>query len=367
MICKPWRDLLRTREFANFHLSKSLPGLFIGLTSYPEDFKIMEFVDEFGLESHDLHFNTITKFDSSLGLPVRNELKGSANGLLLFCGTLSQTDDVLYVCNPISREYIELPSDGIVCCSYYGTSNCGFGVSKTTDQYKIVRILHEIKKGLDPGAHALLSITRSVCFVYVLGTGLWRSIAPPTPFIYESCSTGVSLNGTIHWLVQNVDGSHCISCFDIETELFSTFLPPPLPISKRFQNILLLSLVDLGGYLCVCDNTVEEIDMWLMKEYGDEKSWTKEFVIRKSREYVCYCEGCTEIVYPIRVFKDGDILMAWFGIHMFYYSDKTKTTARIDMFGMEDEDNFDFDMKAMLHTSSFLSLTCFPKESVITF
>ncbi|KAL7156019.1 hypothetical protein ABFS83_03G114800 [Erythranthe nasuta] len=102
--------------------------------------------------------------------------------------------------------------------------------------------------------------------------------------------------------------------------------------------------------------------MWLMKECGDGKSWTKDFVVRKSDSD--FLRGC-EIVYPIKVFKDGDILMVLSDLYIFYYSNKTKTTTPVYMLGVYEDIG---GLKALLHSSSFLSLeSSFPMENVRLF
>ncbi|KAI3464425.1 hypothetical protein Pfo_021088 [Paulownia fortunei] len=298
-VCKSLLDLLETREFAKMsksHLSKSM---------HSDLFQIFEFEDAPDLEHHELHYNPVTKFDLRAFIRPPHAaigIQGSANGLL-FLREINPQPNALYICNPITRDYIELPSpEGSVY--YYPTIvTYGFGVSKMTGQHKVVRIFHECIR--DPDTHRLLRIPKSVCQVYTLGTGSWRSIAPGAPFEYNY-----------------LKGSLWISCFDLETELFSTFCPPPLPVSGRFLGGLFV----LEDCLCICDNTYDdEIVIWLMKEYGVEKSWTKEFVISKIPDTA---GESYEVVYPMKVFKDGDILMSWEDYFLFYYSNKTQTTSK---------------------------------------
>ncbi|KAL7111025.1 hypothetical protein ACP275_05G062300 [Erythranthe tilingii] len=161
--------------------------------------------------------------------------------------------------------------------------------------------------------------------------------------------------------------SDCISCFDLETETFSAFAPPPLTVSRK----VLVSLVVLKDCLCVCDSTpADEIVIWSMKDYGDEKSWTKEFVLTKIPDFfVDHDEYWT--IYPIKVFNDGDILMAWHDLRTYYYSNKTKVITEFDFFEVERDDlelpELEDGMSAVLYTPSFLSLTRFPEESLSTF
>ncbi|KAL7156004.1 hypothetical protein ABFS83_03G113600 [Erythranthe nasuta] len=356
LVCKSWLELLETHEFAKSHLSKSVPGLVV--YQYDNYIKTFEFEDdELDLERHGLHYNQVTKLDRRAFITSPHAaigIQGSSNGCL-FLREINTQPNALYICNPTTREYIELPNEGFVY-RYPTMVTYGFGVSKITGQYKVVNVYHECER--DPHMQVLLRIPKSFCRVYTLGTGKWRSVSPSAPLVYNCRSIGAFLNGNLHWLISDLTGSSWISCFDLETEIFSTFLPPP-PL--RSSGGFLGGLVNLGGDLCLCDNSSDdEIVIWLMKEYGDEKSWKKEFVISKRPDF----DGESyEVVYPIKVFKDGDILMSWQDFHLFYYSNKTRTVGIIDMleFGNSGIDS-------MLYTSSFLSLeSCFPMENVRSF
>ncbi|XP_073134916.1 F-box protein At3g07870-like [Henckelia pumila] len=358
-VCKPWLELLKSPEFSKLHLPKSSPGLVVYLSlRSSEVLNIFGFEDELELEQHELKYKPVMKFDlPEFVTPLKRVMMiaGSVNGML--CLRLkdhnSQPDD-LCICNPITREYVSFPTpEGVI--QYPSKVTYGFGVSTVSGQYKAVRIFHESE--LDQ-TRACVGIPRSDCHVYTLGTtGTWRSIAPSPPFCYNSYSIGAFVNGNLHWLVGDLRNSHVISCLDLETELFNTFPAPPLP---GYWSCL-GSLVVLGDCLSVCDNSSEnDIVIWIMKDYGVAKSWTKEFVISK----LPYLAGeCYELVFPIKVFKNGDILMIWGDFHLFYYSNKTKTTSRIGLFELE----FIGCIEAMLHVPSFVSLTCFAGENVHSF
>ncbi|KAK4490083.1 hypothetical protein RD792_000738 [Penstemon davidsonii] len=345
-VCKSWSVLLETPEFVNSHLLKSIPGLIFN----PDEviFSVFEFVDELELVHHDLFNNIITKVHrmACLGPPAAHmDKQGSADGLL-FLREINPQPNLLYICNPITREYIKLPNPDSY--RYPSVVTYGFGVSKTSNKYKVVRIFHECVR--DPTSGSLLSIPKSECKVYTLGTGSWRSIPPGPGVSYEyNCrSTGTLFNGNLLWLVVDLKASIMISYFDLETELFNTFLPPP-PLLGRI-NFFLGSLVVLENCLCLCDNTSDyEIVIWVMK-----KSWTKEFTISKVPNFA---GESWEIVYPMKIFKNGDILMTMDNSYPFYYSKQSKT---LQMIG-----NSYFE--ARLHVSSFLSLKTFAEENVISY
>ncbi|KAL8507986.1 hypothetical protein ACS0TY_018509 [Phlomoides rotata] len=353
-VCKSWFNLLKSGEFVQSHLSKSSDGLAVfQIERSFQLYKIHEFNDELDLEHHELHYNPITTFN----LPYLGLIQGSANGLL-FLRDLRRSPNGLYVCNPITREYIELHCPQDFVYSYPQVVTIGFGSSKTTSQYKVVRIFHDCIR--DKNTHQLMRIPKSECQVYTFGIGSWRRIELGSPLEYSCRTIGAFLNGNLHWLVYDFEGSPFVSCFDLETEIFNTFKFPNLPKHDRS----LLGLFALGDFLCLSDNSSDdEIVVWLMQEYRVEKSWTKEFVISKSPNFL---GEYYEVVYPIKIFKDGDILMAWGDFFLFYYSvssSKAKTITNIDMFELRGPGAID----SILHTSSFLSLASFSMENATSF
>ncbi|KAL6551282.1 hypothetical protein OROMI_021770 [Orobanche minor] len=112
--------------------------------------------------------------------------------------------------------------------------------------------------------------------------------------------------------------------------------------------------------LCLCDHTFAQhgtVDIWLMKEYGVEKSWTKEYVIKSPK-----FDRSNSRARPIKVFKDGDILMQWGHERLFYYSNKMNKTIQN---GILDDDQHWF-ISSVLLTPSFLALRTFRNENVIS-
>ncbi|XP_057785104.1 F-box protein CPR1-like [Salvia miltiorrhiza] len=345
-VCKSWLELLDSHEFVKSHLSKSAPGMAVVRSGVESNsYEIFEFKDSLGLEPHHLRYSSVTKFV----FPHAEVIRGSANGLLFLTG--DQPCD-LYVCNPITRHYIKLRPD---LDSVYSLSQIvayGFGVTKLTGQHKVVRIVYDY----DLETEDSLRVTKSHCEVYTLGTRTWRSIIPGALLMYDTF--GIFLNGNLHWLVVDPNAPSQISCLDLETELFSTFSHPPLLARGGFVG----NLSALAGSLCLCDNSSEDkIVIWVMREYGVETSWTKEYVISKDPD-LC---GAYVLVFPIKVFEDGDILMECEDFLLFYYSDKTKTTKKIKMFEARGGNHSRID--AILHTPSFLSMKSFGMEDVNSF
>ncbi|EYU23136.1 hypothetical protein MIMGU_mgv1a008592mg [Erythranthe guttata] len=333
LVCKSWRDLLRTREFADSHLSRSTSGL--AICEYSSELRIFEFEDE---HNHQHRHNPVTGFPCRKFATIRlpTAIQGSANGLLFSRGITRQFD-ALHICNPITRECIQLPTPENYVNSPTIVAN-GFGVSKITGRYKVVRVSLEYDR--DPYTYELVGITKSSCHVYTLGTGKWRSIVASVPPLGNNqYSIGAFLNGSLH----------------------CSFALPPLRESDVHSQIV----VALGDYLCVCDNLSEdEVVVWLMKEYGDEKSWAKEIVIRKPQFLRGFGGFASNFVCPVRIFEHGHVLMSCYAVCLFCYSNETETAELAHMFGVFDGHR---GMQVMLHRSSFLSLKCFPMENVTSF
>ncbi|KAL8467198.1 hypothetical protein ACS0TY_036061 [Phlomoides rotata] len=294
--------------------------------------KIIEITD-------DLHFSTITKLNFTLiGASAFEWIECSADGLLLLKiinGT--HYGNELYVCNPITREYIDLLYPFDTSISEFVIY--GFGMSKTTGLYKVVGIMkiNDFGRVTD-------------CKVYTIGTGSWRTFAPNVQVIYTLKRSGRFVNGSLHWVAHDSNGTMCISCFDLETELFYTF-SSPFPTEFAYVNA---KVIALEGRLCLCDYTYTlndcTLNVWLMKEYGVEKSWTKEFAIQSKHIYS-----------PIRLSKDGVILMDVKSYSLFYYSSKNNTTLKICKF-VGHPYNF-----PVSHTPSLFSLKSFETENSISF
>ncbi|XP_073275330.1 F-box protein At3g07870-like [Primulina huaijiensis] len=350
-VCKVWLELFESPEFSKLHLSKSSAGLLI-YQHLGESclLKIFGFEDEPEVERHELNYSPVTIFDITEF--KCQTISGSVDGFL--CLRVIGHIDNLYICNPFTREYITLPTlESYV--HFPSIVTYGFGVSTIGCQYKVVRIFHESE--LDQTG-VCVRIPRSDCHVYTLGTtGTWRSIAPSPPLYYNCYSIGAFVNGNLHWLAGDLNDSYLISCLDLDKEMFRTFSAPPLPGYNR----CLGSLVVLGDCLSVCDNTSEnDIVIWIMKDYDVGKSWTKEFVISKIPDL---SGECYELVLPIKVFRNGDILMIWGDFHLFYYSNKTKIASKTDIVEMLPSGA----VEAILHVPSFVSLTCFGMENVNSF
>ncbi|XP_047943201.1 F-box protein At5g65850-like [Salvia hispanica] len=249
-VCKSWLSLIETDYFSKSHLSKSAPVLVVSIPSTNSNW-----FNVFKLEEKPKRKpNPITKFD----FPQASTIQGSSNGLLLLKNPFR---DHLYVCNPITREFVELRGR-----LTRPREDCyGIGVSRISGQHKVV----------------YLNPTYDGCHVYTLESGSsWRRVEGVIPS-FDCCHSSVAafVSGNLYWFVSKFRKPPYVCCFDLETECFSTF-SPPIECLKR-NNVNKGMLCTLGDCLCFCDDEPEFKGdyyhvIWLLKEYElVEKSWCK--------------------------------------------------------------------------------------------
>ncbi|XP_075497078.1 F-box protein At3g07870-like [Primulina tabacum] len=361
-VCKQLLNLLSTPEFAASHLPFSTPGLVILQSGTKGNLcQIFEIEDGIELQHNNLHSSPVMKFDPnlSMGLPEVNLLLvGSVNGLLCLRECRNKLYDALYVCNPITHEYIAFPRIEACIVEYPDTSEYGFGVSKITGQYKVVRNVH---RHSNPQAGPCSSIQNHECLVYTLGTRSWRHVQPGPPFGHYDLSRSLFLNGNLHGSVQDYCGSgdKLIYCFDLESESFQPF--PPFPTPPVPPVVGTLGILD--DCLCFVDIRSEDDEItaiWVMNEYGVEKSWTEILVIAEVEDFPCTYYDSVEL---IKAFKNGDILLSWNNYNLFYFNSKTKTCRDLDI-TIQKEQSW---IEAIPHCLSFFSLKNFHGENVISF
>ncbi|XP_047939466.1 F-box protein At1g47340-like [Salvia hispanica] len=330
-VCKPWLNAAETDDFVESHFSKSAPAAPVLVVSMPGThsnwFSVFKLEDEHKRDP-------IIKFD----FPQASTIQGSANGLLLLENPFI---DHLYVCNPITREYVELHG-----LHTHPRGDCyGFGVGKISGQHKVVY--------LNP---------KSGCHVYTLGTGSsWRRVEAVPSFNHCDKSVGAFVNGNLHWLVSNGQERAYICCFDVETECFSTFSAP--------GTITTGELYVLGDCLSFCDIEPYEDDnvIWLLKEYEQaEKRWSEVHFILQ--EEACYGYGVYNHNHfqPINIYPNGDMLILCDEKLFTYYCSKERTVREIGLFGKKDDDCLY--INSILLTPNFLSLKRnLGMENVISF
>nr|XP_028955229.1 F-box/kelch-repeat protein At3g06240-like [Malus domestica] len=178
----------------------------------------------------------------------------------------------------------------------------GFGFDAVTNDYKVVRITIDHREDQDPS---------TFYEVYSLAGGSWsdpcsldhvlglNNIRKPTAFV----------NGAIHWdgwrRLTN-GGSECfILAFDVGSDSFRSMVTP-----KDFRKLCSEHLCISGygksialSYSCYTEIIEPRLDIWVMKEYGVEESWTKLITL-----YPPGPEG-QSLYQPLWFRKSGDVVL----------------------------------------------------------
>nr|POF13393.1 f-box/kelch-repeat protein [Quercus suber] len=201
-------------------------------------------------------------------------LIGSVNGL--FCLAVFQ-DEQFILWNPCIRKFITLPRD-----YDHVLSHSVFGFDARTNDYKVVRIAF-------PNTPKPLLVE-----VYSLKEGSWRrkacAAASLLPGITDDiwCHRNAFINGAVHFGVRDCINTPTLKVgpsvlsFDLSDEVFHMTALPKFGAKTDYDifgfrgslSIVYIELVD-NKRCCF---------IWVMKECGVVKSWTKLFTINLSGE-----------------------------------------------------------------------------------
>ncbi|KAL7606823.1 hypothetical protein Lser_V15G20093 [Lactuca serriola] len=150
-VYKKWLDLVSDSYFVNLHLSRSPVGLMIyhylekELMGHPK-LRILKWAEvKDKVNHHNLHHDPVMSLDLNL-VPIFQDsqilLMGSVNGLICLWQVSAKSDNI-YICNPITREYMILPRQQYHGKGYAINVHC-FGVSLLSHEYKVIQIFQRV-------------------------------------------------------------------------------------------------------------------------------------------------------------------------------------------------------------------------------
>ncbi|PWA60942.1 F-box associated interaction domain-containing protein [Artemisia annua] len=206
-------------------------------------------------------------------------IDGSANGLVLATGykNLNGKGWTVLALNLTTKDYVELPIASRK--DFFGFK--GFGYDSVSDDYKVV-------------VFSRFEHYNGDVYVYSLRTNTVKQVMSRSPYFDDRFCwpAGVFVNGFLHWIL-GIDCKPVIVAFSLADDKLSE-LPPPNEVDLSDFDT---KLVALGEKLAIFNEV--KGDIWLMNEYGLQKSWTKIVV-----------DGFNEIpMYkPIVFYDNGKVL-----------------------------------------------------------
>ncbi|KAI3967734.1 hypothetical protein MKX01_039644 [Papaver californicum] len=225
------------------------------------------------------HYNNL-RFGDAPYRKIKSVIIGSSGGLI--CMSIPRDckygafNNPLYICNPVTAEYILLP----ICSEkrLKGRNVFGFGYNDKTNEYKVVRIYYKTQEHTEPGQVQ----------VYTLGAGTgWRNKGETTYSLQtnNSYSPGMNADGEVYWLHQEImrkdrvpgpmksnDGG--VVGFNLADEVFRLLPNPPYYIPGTTIAVFLYHQIQvLGGCLCyIHKNRHDNINIWSFKKKNDSSS-----------------------------------------------------------------------------------------------
>ncbi|XP_050248769.1 F-box protein CPR1-like [Quercus robur] len=153
----------------------------------------------------------------------------------------------------------------------------GFGIDSKTSDYKVARILsfQDRKSASSPKLEVE---------VYSLATAEWKTLTtalPPTSTECYGNPHASSVNGALHWVASRRTKDNMLIKFvmvlDLEDEVFSEIAMPKFAENERN---LPSTISAYGNSLALYQEvSMNYLNIWLMKEYGNASSWTKIVIL----------------------------------------------------------------------------------------
>ncbi|XP_026445587.1 F-box protein At3g07870-like [Papaver somniferum] len=231
LVCKTWNTLLLGRKLE--------VGILLCVASREERNLQLHYgyYDEIITLTDDDHESFTYKTVERIKHPVINKrerevidiMVGSCNGLVCFLVPHHRVVDPVYICNPISGEYINLPRID----SKKGLIVSGFGYNRSVDRYKVIRIHYPNRFGYGwPRSPGQVQI-----YTLVGGDSGWRNLGD---IKYSLAFNGTLLNGSLYWLDWNDQKIVSFDLADEEFRLLPTAPPCFICVKHAYYRLAVL-------------------------------------------------------------------------------------------------------------------------------
>ncbi|XVE78360.1 hypothetical protein DITRI_Ditri13aG0138500 [Diplodiscus trichospermus] len=295
-VCRGWRALAQDPLLADMHLSwksESNPCLILHC-----DFPIRNHLYFVDLSAHNPDKDKVKR----LYLPFQASMPefdviGSCNGLL--CLSDSLYNDSLYVYNPFTMDYMELPKS-----RKYPDQEVvfGFGFHPKTKEYKVIKIVYYRNSSSVSYSRARRTIyPQSDVQIFTLGSSAWRSLGK-TSYQFVRRPSEALVCGRLHFVSRprKYHPARRLVSFDIADEQFREVPKPDCGGLNRcnFHPSVLKGCLAAAVY-----GNYGKLEIWVMKDYNVKESWIKQFTIGA---YMPKClKQCLNRDRPLKIWKNG--------------------------------------------------------------
>ncbi|XVF70358.1 hypothetical protein PTKIN_Ptkin11bG0155700 [Pterospermum kingtungense] len=265
-VCRAWNSLINNPSFISTHLQTSLskpnsPLLLLRLLKDNKENYLLHFDNDDFDAFKQLH----SPFEDCL---PRSIVVGSCIGLVCLCFFPQDNFLDLFLWNPSVHKYITLPKPSITCLGDNTNLVFGFGFDSRTNDYKLLIVAGTVE-------------TLTDAYLFSLSGNCWKRFSAMfTEYAIEGVISSTFVNGAVHWLgyQRGNDGGfrNTVLGFDISTEEYLVMGLPESLIGLCPLDLSIMKYQEASIAVLRRDwEDSEQLDMWVMKEYGKVGSWTK--------------------------------------------------------------------------------------------
>ncbi|PRQ31101.1 putative F-box domain-containing protein [Rosa chinensis] len=297
-VCKSWRSTIKDPSFIRTHLTHTLnfndqnathlillhtifsegtstPFGRVHISGFQEDSYCLRY------DNNDVSHYCKVEFPIGLKEKMVNpclRVVGTCDGLVLLADDLGRYAYNFVVWNPCVRKYVTLSKPSVRFATHGGyDASLGLGYDAIGNDYKVVRVTTLLDQPDE--------LPTTLAQVYSLATGSWGMLRVLPPCQVPGSWVQASVNGTLHWLaLRCVDDhySHFVVAFDVGSESYREIMLPKCFKADKSLELRLCASGDrksIGLFVRCKSESDCFLDIWVMKEYCIEKSWTKLMIL----------------------------------------------------------------------------------------
>ncbi|KAL3655210.1 hypothetical protein CASFOL_000996 [Castilleja foliolosa] len=322
-VSKSWRRMIDCPDLIKLHLSKSAQ-------SFTNHTLILT---ETGFNLHLLDLGLIDGNNNAQVSEtpfVANDIYGISNTCNGIVVVIAEMFGPLALWNPFLRKRMIFPDSPSKCVEFYQYPSLFYGLcyDSRIDDYKVVR-------NYEYRSIYTRKVECSKTEIYTFKSKVWREVQPfPCSLPYSSLMWGRQVNGALHILCNDkpfkfkpsTDFKSRIVGFSVESEsYFEWMLPLSIPTKGAF-----MGLDFLGDCLMLACDTVSCVNVWVMKEYGEQDTWNNLITIVYPMPH-----DLTDLFKPLVYSKDGKKVMFFCNQFQFVWYDlERKIMEKVEVGGV---------------------------------